>query len=316
MKRKLIAGFIGLLFSSAAIAQQDAAFSQYFFNMLYVNPAYAGTRDFLSGTLIHRTQWMGVNGAPSTQTLNVHSALNGGKVGLGLQLINDQAGPIKTTGFAVSYAYHLPVNDETQLSLGLSGSVASLRISGDQIRIEDQSDLSFSTGSSSAIVPDAAAGLYLHQQRWYVGFSVSHLLQTKFSINDAAGKNSAKYYRNYFLAAGRVFKINDEVDFRPSFLAKYVQSAPIIGELDACFIFRQRFFAGGGLRASKRINIDGMDNVLVAIAEVEFLRSFRFGYSFDYYIGKKAVYNGGTHEIMLGWDLSKARTKMQNPRFF
>ncbi len=316
MKKKLLAGIIGLALSSAATAQQDAAFSQYFFNMMYVNPAYAGTRDYLSGTLIHRTQWVGVNGAPSSQTLNVHSALKGGKVGLGLQLINDQAGPVKTTGFGVTYAYHLPVNDETQLSFGLSGSVASLRISGDQIHIEDQSDLAFSTGSSSAIVPDASAGIYLHKQRWYIGFSASHLLQTKFSINDAAGQRSAKYYRNYFLAAGHVFKINDEVDFRPSFLAKYVQSAPLIGELDACFIFKQRFFAGAGLRTSKRINTDGADNALVAIAEVEFLRTFRFGYSYDYYIGKQAIYNGGTHELMLGWDFSKARTKMENPRFF
>jgi len=235
---------------------------------------------------------------------------------LGLQLFNDQAGPVKTTGFAATYAYRIAVNDNTHISFGLSGSLSGLSLSGSEIHIDNQFDKAFSTNYSSALVPDADFGVYLYKNRLFAGASVTHLLQSAFNIEDATGNHSAQYYRNYYLTGGFVSMVSEHVNFRPTLQVKYTESAPLMGEADACFIFYDRFFVGAGLRSSKRIDIAGTDNIMVAILELEFLRDFRVGYSYDYYLSQPAAYNGGTHEIMLGWDLSRHKTKLENPRFF
>ena len=305
-----------LLLSGSAMAQQEPAFSQYFFNLLNINPAYAGTRDYFSGTLITRNQWVGMDGGPTTQSLGVHMALPKTNTGLGLQIYHDVAGPIKTTGLSATYAYRILVNPNTHISFGITGSLAGLSLSGSEIHINNQYDKAFSTNNSSAMVPDADFGVYLYKSNLFLGASMTHLLQSNFRINDAAGNHSAKYYRNYYFTAAYVKAISDAVSFRPTAQFKYVASAPLVGELDGCFIFHDKFFAGLGLRSSKRINITGTDNILVGILELEFLRDYRIGYSYDYYLNQNSIYNGGTHEIMLGWDVSRHLTRLENPRYF
>jgi len=316
MYKKVFSLLTTILLASSVWAQQDAAFSQYYFNLLYVNPGYAGTRDFFSGTMVHRSQWVGVDGAPTTQSVSMHSALPKYNIGLGLQIYNDQAGPVKNTGFAATVAYRLSLNENTVLSGGLSGSVSSLRISGNNIHIGDQTDQSFSTGSSAALVPDANFGAYLYKSRMFAGVSMTHLLQTKFRINDISGVQSAKFYRNYYFTGGYVFRVSDIINFRPTALFKYVPSAPMIGEIDATMIFYDRFYVGAGFRSSKRMKVSGMDNMMVGMVIVEFLREFRAGYSYDYFLNQPTAFNGGTHEIMLGWDISLTKTKLKNPRYF
>ncbi len=128
--------------------------------------------------------------------------------------------------------------------------------------------------------------------------------------------NPAKFYRTYYLTSGVALKVNDKIDFRPSVLVKAIQASPITIDLNASFIFNQKFFIGAGLRTGKRINMDGLDNQVIAIVEYQFHNSFRVGYSYDWYLNRTGKYNSGTHEIMLGFNINLSKTKMSSPIFF
>lgn len=316
MKTKYIITFIVGLFSLTANAQQDAGFSMYFFNPVYINPAYAGSREVFSGSLVHRSQWISMEGAPTTQSLSIHSALPNSKVGLGLQVYNDNAGPMKNTGINLTFAYHMPINSSTKLSFGISGMMNNINISWDEINVDDNSDPSFVGGKASTWVPDASAGLYLYKERFYTGISANHLLESEFDLTNSPGADVSNFYRQFYFTSGIVLPLSTNLDLRPSALIKYVKAAPIVYEIDASIIFSKRVFVGLGYRTAKRINIDGFDNMLIGIAQVKISNVFNIGYSYDYYMNRTGTYNSGTHEIMLGWDISGFKTKMSNPRFF
>ena len=302
--------------ASAVHAQQDASFSMYFFNPTFINPAYAGSRETFSGTLVHRSQWAGMEDAPSSQILSLHSAVPNTKLGLGLQVYNDKIGPMRNTGINLTYAYHIPVTKTAKLSLGVTGMLNNLNIKWDRIHVEDPTDLSFLDNPANSWVPDAAFGMYFYQKRFYAGLSSNHLMESKFGFTKTAGSDQARFFRQYFLTSGIVLPLKSQLDLRPSILVKYVQASPAVIDVNATLIFSKRYYFGLGYRYGDRINMNGSDNMLVALVQFEFSNLLRLAYSFDYYINQTGSYNSGTHEIMLGWDLSPAKTKMSNPRFF
>ncbi|HTF03403.1 MAG TPA: PorP/SprF family type IX secretion system membrane protein, partial [Bacteroidia bacterium] len=166
-------------------------------------------------------------------------------------------------------------------------------------------------------VPDASAGLYLYMPRFYAGLSSVHLIQSDFNTTNVEGANLAQFYRQYYLTSGVVIPVSDNVDFRPSILMKYVHAAPVVGELDAAFIFKERLFLGAGFRTGKRIDMKGTDNMLIGLIEFEITNFLRAGYAYDFYLNRNGAYNSGTHEIMIGWDISgNGKTKVSSPRFF
>jgi len=315
MKIAITAILMGIL-SLGAIAQQDAGFSMYFFNPVYINPGYAGSREVFSGTAVHRSQWSGMTGSPTTQSVSLHSALPESNVGLGLQLYNDVAGPLKNTGLNLTYAYHLPVSEEGILSFGISGMLNNLRINWDDIDIDDENDPSFKGNTDASWVGDASAGLYFYKPRFYLGLSANHLLQSKWGFTDADNANKARFYRQYYLTSGVVLPLGEGFDFRPSVLLKVVEGGPFVSELNASFIFFSKLFIGAGFRTGKRVNMPGSDNMLIGVLEFAISPSLRIGYSYDYYLNRSGNYNSGTHEFMLGWDISSFKTKMSSPRFF
>jgi type IX secretion system PorP/SprF family membrane protein len=319
MKTKIIITLIGGFMALNGFAQQDATFTQYFFNPLYVNPAYAGSRDVLSGTLVHRSQWLGIDGAPTTQSLSLHSAIPNTHLGVGLQAYHDVAGPMNNTGMSAIFAYHLPLNESLKLSFGLGATLNNLRIGFDQIHPETPGDLAFTNNARSAWVPDANFGLYLYNKTFYVGASAQHLVQTKWGLQTNDQANNARFYRHYYLTAGFVAPLTDNIGIRPSIMLRYAKAAPAMADLNAALIFKKQFYAGLGYRVNNRVSMPGLDNALMAMLEYDFLNRLRIGYSFDFYVNRNAnaIYNRyGTHEIMLGWDLGFTKTKMADVRFF
>jgi type IX secretion system PorP/SprF family membrane protein len=304
------------ILSSMVRAQQDASFSMYFFNPMYINPGYAGSRETFSGTIVNRNQWANMPDAPASQSINIHSAIPFTNVGLGLQVYNDRTGPMRNTGINLTYAYHIPVTKKAKLSLGVTGMLNNLNIKWDRIHVEDPNDLSFTDNPANSWVPDAAFGMYFYQKRFYAGLSSNHLMESKFGFTDVAGSDKARFFRQYVLTTGIVLPINNAFDIRPSILIKHVQAAPTVFDLNATAIFNKRYYVGLGYRYGDRINMNGSDNMLVALVQFEFSNLLRLAYSFDYYLNQTSKYNSGTHEIMLGWDLSPTKTKMSNPRFF
>jgi type IX secretion system PorP/SprF family membrane protein len=314
---KKIKIILSVFLAATSFAQQDAGFSMYFFNPVYVNPGYAGSREVISGTMVHRSQWAAMNGAPSTQTFSLHSAIPNSRIGLGFQLYNDNAGPMRNTGLNLSYAYHLPLSKESKLSFGVTGMLSNLKVDWDRINVPDENDLAFTQTRTTNWVPDAAVGLYYYQKRFYAGFSINHLMESKFGLSTNAGSDLAKFYRQYYLTSGIVVPINGEFNLRPSVLVKLAQANSAVLDLNAVAIYKQHYYFGLGYRFADRISIPGTDNMLVGIFQYEFTRFFRVGYAFDYFLNQNKSYNSaGSHEIMLGWDFNPVKTKMSNPRFF
>ncbi|HTA81812.1 MAG TPA: type IX secretion system membrane protein PorP/SprF [Bacteroidia bacterium] len=316
MKNKIITTLIGMLAAVGAFAQQDASFSQYFFNPLYINPAYAGSRGIFSGTMVYRTQWVGMEGAPVTESVGMHGMIPGSNIGLGLQFYSDNVGPLSTTDVSAIFAYHLHLSDATTLAFGIEGCMDNVSVSFGKISVENTADPSFNNNSSSAWVPDANAGLYLYKDRFFAGFSVRHLMQPNFGLQNYNGAGDAIFFRTYYLTTGVVVPLSDNIGIRPSILAKYVQGAPVDIDLDASLIFCDKFYIGAGIRTDKRIAINGMDNALVLSIEYDVANRIRFGYSYDFYLSQTGNYTNGTHEIMLGWDLYSNKTKMTSPKYF
>ncbi len=317
MNTKAIITIVLGLFTLVAKAQQDPGYSMYFFNPMHFNPAYAGSREVFSGTLVHRSQWVRMPGSPCSQSLNIHSRLPDSRIGLGLQAFNDAIGPMKNTGVGLTFAYHIPMNEKVQLSFGITGSMSNVQLDYDRLNYEEQADPSFVNSSDSRWVPDASAGLYLYSTRFFAGLSATHLIESPFHLTDADGADLAKFWRQYYATGGVVLPIGANVDFRPSALVRFVPAAPVMSEANATFIFRERLFLGAGYRFGKRIDMSGVDNVLIGTVAFEITSFLRAGYAYDFYLNQNGMYNSGTHEIMIGWDLTgRGKDKISSPRFF
>lgn len=313
---KTILSIITMCITFESFSQQDAGFSMYFFNPVYINPGYAGSREAISGTMVHRSQWAGMSDAPTTQSVTVHSAIPNSKMGLGFQLYNDNIGPMRNTGLNLTYAYHLPIGPKSKLSFGVTGMLSNIKVEWDRIHVQDENDLAFTQNRTTNWVPDAAAGIYFYQKRFYAGFSANHLMESKFGLSSNPGSDYAKFFRQFYLTSGIAIPINANFDLRPSMLMKIVNATPAVFDINATAIYLKKYYLGFGFRYADRIKIPGSDNMLVGIFQYEFARFFRVGYSYDFYLNRNKAYNSGTHEIMVGWDFNPVKTRMSNPRFF
>jgi len=238
MRYKLITAITGILISFQLSAQQEANFSQYFFDPLTVNPAYAGSRGTFSGTLTYRNQWLGgITGAPVTQALDAHMPV-GDNIGVGLQLYNDQAGPLHVAAATAIFTYSIHITQETKLAFGLAGSLNSVGINFSEITVDMPNDPAFPANNMTSMVPDANFGMYLYRDNFYVGLSANHLIQSSWKLQSApiTAVPAAMFYRQYYLTAGYVGRLSDIFQLRPSVLVQYVQAAPALEEFDAALI--------------------------------------------------------------------------------
>ncbi len=319
MRYKIASTIGGLILAFQLSAQQEANFSQYFFDPLTVNPAYAGSRGVFSGTLTYRNQWVaGIPGSPVTQALDAHMPL-GDAIGVGLQVYNDQAGPLRVTAATAIFTYSIHITADTKLAFGLAGSFNNIGISFSDIKVDMPNDPSFPSSNMSSMIPDANFGMYLYKENFYAGLSANHLIQTNWKLQNVPINTvpTAMFYRQYYITGGYVAKLNDNLALRPSILIQYVQAAPALEELDLSLIYKDRFFIGVGIRNGFRSGISGSDDVLVPSIEYDFGNKLRIGYSYDVFLSTAGNYSTGTHEIMLGWDLNAAtKTRMVNPRYF
>ena len=293
-----------------AKAQQDAMYTQYMFNTLAVNPAYAGSRNVLSATTLVRTQWVGIEGAPRTQTLSLDAALPGKKVGLGLQIFNDRLGITKTTGAYASYAYRIPLGKGT-LALGIQAGVAHFRADFTQVRL--QSGTTFDPGFFNDInkfLPNYGVGIYYNTEKFYLGVATPHLLDNRFTDqNSVAVTNGlvAKQYLHLFVTSGYVFKLSEDFKLKPSFLFKGVLGAPLQLDLNLNLWVADRISVGGQYRTG---------DSFAGLFELQVNDQIRVGYSYDHTISPLGGFNSGSHEIMLRYEFGFTKNRIVAPRFF
>jgi type IX secretion system PorP/SprF family membrane protein len=286
-------------------AQQEPMYSQYMFNTLAVNPAYAGSREVFSATLLARAQWRGIEGAPSSQTLSMDAPLSNKQVGLGLIVFNDKLGLTQNTGVHGSYAYRIRLRKAT-LALGLK--LGAVQYFGNLT----QASLSTGTASTDAafqrnvntLIPSAGFGVYYTSDKYYLGASIPNLYSTELTRGDKVNINK---YNHMFMMGGYVFSLGSDYKLKPSFLCKYVSGAPIQFDVNANFWF----FDLIGLGASYRSG-----DAMVGMAEVQIRNNFRVGYAYDYTLTGLRKFNSGTHELILRFEFGFGKDKIITPRYF
>lgn len=293
--------------SSFAGAQQELMISQYMFNGLVLNPAYAGSHNYWSATALHRSQWVKFDKAPRTQTAAIDGRIANGKLGLGFNLSNDAIG--------VTNQFDLGANLSTRVSLGAGFLSAGLRVGASRysanltdVEILDEADPVYAGNINGKIVPRLGAGLYYYQRTWFVGLSVPSLLAADESVASySAGMNS--FYRAHaYLNAGVVFETSPDLAFKPSVLIKMQGNAPIEADLNLNVLFLRKFWVGAGYRTG---------DALVAMFEWNITNQLRIGYAFDYTLSDMQRYSNNSHEIMLGYDFGKdVDIKARSPRYF
>lgn len=302
------ASIIGVLLliiscNSVVYAQQDSQFTQYMYNTISFNPAYAGTRNILSFNILHRSQWIGIEGAPTTQTFSLNSPV-GKNIGLGLSFYNDKIGPSSETIFSIDFSYQLKVSDEATFSFGLKGGVNNFNVDFNKLNIQDPTDLSF-RNNISQLSPIIGVGGYFYTDKWYVGISSPNLLSTKHYDDSSISK--AVEVKNFYAIAGYVFELNDKVKLKPATLLKVVEGAPVALDISANILYNEKLTIGVGYRFQSSIN------TLVALKVSD---KMKFGVAYDYDTSNIGNYNSGSYELFLRYEFSSKTKWNECSRFF
>ena len=304
-----ISSFV-FLFSSTVYGQQDALFTQYMYTKLQFNPAYAGSRDALAVDLLTRFQWVGVDGAPRTICLTVHTPLRNPHIGLGMYLYRDELGPSVDYNVMATFAYRILFPAST-LSFGISAGIKYYDIDWNALHPLDPGDPLLVNDVTNRVVPDVDFGIYFAHRRYYAGVSARHLLQNQLVVSSTTPDDDVSFtrlLRNFYGIAGGTVPLADRFLFLPSILIKYVMNAPLQADINARFLFWDILTLGAGYRT---------DNALGLLVGVEIGKGFSIGYSYDIWFNILRSHNSGSHGIRISYetDLFK-RSRMLTPRYF
>jgi len=293
-----------VLFSLKTEAQQDPMYTQYMYNTLSVNPGYAGSRGALSITGLVREQWVGIKGAPSTQTLTLSSPIYNDNMGLGLSVINDNVGPIHQTMLFADYSYSIQTTENAKLAFGLKAGVNVFQADLLALHPNQTGDPAI-YNISNRLLPNVGVGAYYYSDKGYVGLSAPKLLQHNLKTGETS---ESKERRHYFLIGGYVFDLSESLKLKPSFLVKAVQGAPVSIDVTANLFIHDKLGIGLAHR---------LDDSFSGLLQYYFTPQFRVGYAYDFTMTELRHYNSGSHELMVGYDFNFVDDKrIRSPRFF
>lgn len=294
---------IALLSLSSAFSQQLPQFTQYMYNTISINPAYAGSRETLSFVGLHRRQWVGIDGGPTTSTASLHTPLRNEKVGLGFSFINDELGYQNFTYLYADFSYTVQVGQKTKLAFGLKGGFTSYSVDQELLIAEPDDPAIF--GIQNRFSPNIGAGAFLHTNKWYLGLSTPRILNT----DDVDGDIQALERVSYYLTGGYVFDLTETVKLKPAALIKATNGAPISYDLTANFLFNEKLWLGVGYR------INEATAAFSGIVDFQVSQQLRIGYAYDHPISDIRPYSSGTHELLLMYEFKKSK-RVKSPRYF
>ncbi len=309
--KKTIIPLIFIMSFGSMKAQQDPMYTHYMYNTLVINPAYAGSRDALTVTGLHRSQWVNYKGAPMVQTLSLHSPLRNEHVGIGLSVTNDKIGPTNNTSAVIDFAYIMKLNKKSKLALGLSAGANMFQANLSSVQLDQQSDPSFQNNVNNRFTPNFGFGAYYYRERFYAGVSIPKIIQNKYSdVNQTANNIVAgKEQRHYYFIAGTLIKLTDNLDFKPTTFVKVTAAAPIQADVTASFVIMKKVTLGAMFRTGDAFG---------ALVGLNLTDQFHVGYSYDYSYGlKNFKYHQGSHEIVLRYDfIYSSKKQIRTPRNF
>ena len=296
------------------LAQQDAQYSQYMFNGLVLNPAFAGSGASGSIAGFVRSQWTNFTDHPVTQSISYNQPLFYGKGGFGVHLQNDKIGLEQKTSILSAWAYRIHTEKST-LSFGLQAGFQTYTINQNKLDTKDKDDQTFYPEIAPTLLPDIGFGVYYKRKDYYVGFSIPHLLQTQININNyQSNLDIAKLYRHYFITAAYRYKLNRDFDLIPSILTKYTQNTPLSVDITTHIMFQDKLWGGTTYRVGDSFSFQLGTNLKQMSRK--FSEQIKIGYAFDLTTSSFRAYNNGTHEIMLIYDFNNSNAPMlRTPRF-
>ena len=297
-----------ILFINTATAQTEPMYSQYMYNMLGVNPAYAGNREATSLNFFQRRQWVGIAGAPQTTSVSVDGASSDNKFGWGVQLYDDKLGVEKADGANLMLSTHIQVSDKGILSGGLSLGLMNYRI--DLMNVQGRftpSDPAFYANFNKWL-PDVGLGIYYNTDKFYAGISVPNVLKSRLSAFDVMNSGIQKVNSTHlFFTTGYVFDVSDEVKIKPSTMIKAVSGAPIEADFNTNVWLKDVIGLGFSYRTG---------DAMVGMAEAQVSENLRIGYAYDMTISPLKYYNNGSHEMMMRYEFGNNKSKVKSTRYF
>lgn len=287
--------------------QQDAHFTQYFDNTLFVNPAYAGSRGLLNITGIHRQQWVGFDGHPESTTLGVHSPVVNENIGLGVTYVNDVVGPLTQNLVYGDFSYTLNFkNSPGKLAFGLKAGMNLLNSRTNELLTTDQQDPSLMTNATNAITPNFGFGIYYHSPKFFLGLSAPKLMEYN-SKSNLVDNIVLDERRHYFLILGGVFNLSSDWKLRPTSNLKYIPGSPLSIDISAAFIYSECIWLGVMHRVSDSFG---------AFVQYQLTPQFKIGLAYDKSITELAGFNKGTYEALMSYDFTFKKKGIRSPRYF
>lgn len=303
MRTKILI-FALMLTCYAGFAQQDAQYTQYMYNTININPAYAGSRGVMSVFGLHRTQWVGLDGAPTTNTFSLNTPISNSNLGVGFSLVNDRIGPTSDNTISADISYTVKMNEVYKLSFGVKASGNMFNLDTDKLDFAQANDPNLQNFNNE-FSPNFGAGVYLHSDKLYLGLSVPNFLQdSKYNDNEVAVFQERM---NFYFIGGYVFDVSPSIKFKPAVLTKMVAGSPLQVDASANFLFFDKFMLGGAYR---------WDAAVSALAGFQVTDGLFIGYSYDMETTQLRRYNSGSHEVFLRFELFNKVSKMVSPRFF
>lgn len=289
MKKTLIKALL-LITTVQMHAQQESQYTQYMYNQMAINPAYAGSQD---QTIIfgqYRTQWIGLDGAPKTANLSINSPISERGHGMGISIVNDQIGPTQSTYFDLNFSYAIELENYTMLYLGIKAGGSSFEIDYNKLRILNP-EIEMS-GKLSQFSPNIGTGIFLQNDRWYAGISVPRILETKFYDDIRASVASEKMH--FYLHGGYIFELNENLLFKPAGMAKAVSGSPLALDFSANFLINEKFTIGTAYRLNSSVS---------GLVGFRLSQEASIGYSYDYDTTNIGNYTRGSHEFYIKFNL-------------
>ncbi|WP_277014769.1 PorP/SprF family type IX secretion system membrane protein [Flavobacterium lindanitolerans] len=302
--KKIIIFFVWILVGASAFAQQDAQYTQYMYNTININPAYAGSRGVLSVFGLHRTQWVGLDGAPVTNTVSINTPINGTNIGMGLSFVNDRIGPTDENAISADISYTVKTSETFKLSFGIKATANMFNLDVNKLNPADQGDPRLMNLNNN-FTPNIGAGAYFHSDKMYLGLSVPNFFETHRYDDNSVSVNQERM--NFYLIGGYVFDLSPSIKFKPAFLMKAVKGAPLQADVSGNFLFNDKLTLGVAWR---------WDAAVSAMAGFQITEGLFVGYGYDLETTKLANYNSGSHEIFLRFELFNRFNKVTSPRFF
>lgn len=299
--------FLLIVIAGHSYGQQDAIYSQYMFNPFAINPAYAGSRNSYSAVLLHRSQWVGMPGAPSTQSFAVHAPAAKSGIAWGINFAHDQIGPSRNIVAAATGAYIIKF-DKSKLAFGLRAGIYNTVLDRSKLNFKEDFDQLDIGGKEGAMVPSFDFGAYYYKTKFFVGLAINHLTKHTFNFNDYPDTTVTNMVlrRHIMINAGYVWEIKRNFVLKPSAMLKAVPGAPVNLDLNVSALFYKRFWLGLGLRNQSSI---------VLMTDINITDYMRVGYAYDINYNKLGGYNKGSHEVFLGFDFNLKNTQTISPRY-